>query len=102
MTQPFVPTSADHSPAVESFLSRAPALLIDGVWQAAQAGAIPVIDPATGSTIAHIAGADESDVDRAVTAARKAFDGTPVARPEWGGARAAAVETRRSAGRERR
>ena len=74
MSQAFAPSSVNHSPAVETFLSREPALLIDGAWQPANAGTIPVIDPATTCIIAHIAAADESDVDRAVAAARKAFE----------------------------
>ena len=37
---------------------------------------IPVIDPATGAEVASIADANRADVDKAVAAARKAFEGT--------------------------
>ncbi|WP_374145291.1 aldehyde dehydrogenase [Sphingomonas sp. 28-63-12] len=48
--------------------------MIDGTWQAAEAGAtMPTIDPATGEETARIAVASVSDVDAAVAAARAAF-----------------------------
>lgn len=37
----------------------------------------PTLDPRTGETIAHVAEGDSEDVDRAVAAARKAFDEGP-------------------------
>jgi betaine-aldehyde dehydrogenase len=48
----------------------------------------PVINPATGETIAHAALSSSSDVDKAVQAARKAFDGWSQTTP---GERAAAL-----------
>jgi phenylacetaldehyde dehydrogenase len=51
-------------------------MLIGGEWVAAKDGArIPSIDPATGATIGHLPDASAADVDRAVRAARAAFDG---------------------------
>jgi acyl-CoA reductase-like NAD-dependent aldehyde dehydrogenase len=50
-------------------------LLIDGVWAPARAGGtIATINPATEMELCAVAAADESDVDRAVRAARKAYD----------------------------
>ncbi len=61
-------------------------LYIDGAWRAAASGGtIAVIDPATEEVFQHVADAGPSDVSRAVTAAREAFDGV------WG----------RTTGRER-
>ena len=77
MTQLFKPSSTAHSPAIEVLLARAPALLIDGAWQSLNAATLPVIDPAQGLAISHIAAADERDIDRAVGAARRAFDDGP-------------------------
>src|SRR5712675_2566707 len=51
-------------------------LLIGGRWLPARSGGtFEVIDPATGRTFARAAEADAVDVDAAVKAARKAFDG---------------------------
>ncbi len=50
-------------------------MLIDGKWETAHSGAtFPVYDPATGEVIANVPEATEADVDRAVQAARRAFD----------------------------
>ncbi|APZ42097.1 aldehyde dehydrogenase family protein [Acidihalobacter ferrooxydans] len=55
-------------------------LFIGGRWvDAVGGGRLPVIDPATEETIHEVPAADAADVDRAVTAARGAFDGG------WGG-----------------
>src|SRR6186997_3001139 len=51
-------------------------LLIDGQWVDAASGkTFTTPNPATGETLAEIAEADKEDIDRAVTAARKAFEG---------------------------
>ncbi|MGB7479039.1 MAG: aldehyde dehydrogenase family protein [Burkholderiaceae bacterium] len=51
-------------------------LLIDGQEVAAQSGAtFASINPDNGEILAHVAQAGEADVDRAVQAARRAFDG---------------------------
>lgn len=50
-------------------------LFIGGEWVDAHGGAFDCIDPSTGHTVAEVAQADEVDVDRAVAAARQAFEG---------------------------
>lgn len=63
----------------QAFLARGPLrLLIDGQWVAAESGdEIDVIDPATENIVARLAGAGKVDVDRAVVAARAAFETGP-------------------------
>jgi phenylacetaldehyde dehydrogenase len=62
--------------AVRSFLSQPHQLLIDGKWVAA-AGAqtFPVENPANGDTISQVAKGEAADIDKAVRAARAAFEG---------------------------
>ncbi len=61
-------------------------MLIDGAWVAASSGrTFDVFDPATENLLARVAAADATDVDRAVRAAQRAFEGewasfTPMAR----------------------
>lgn len=63
---------------VAAFLRRPPRLLINGQWVGSVSDrALAVIDPATGGQISQIADATGEDVDRAVAAARAAFDGGP-------------------------
>jgi aldehyde dehydrogenase (NAD+) len=51
-------------------------LLIDGEWVDAVSGrTFPSVNPSTGEVIAELAEADATDADRAVAAARAAFDG---------------------------
>lgn len=68
-------------PALEAgFLKRAHNLFIDGKWQdASTSDRIDVVNPATGKVIASVADGKAADVDRAVKAARRAFDKGP-----WG------------------
>ena len=69
-----------HQPSAEAaaFLSRSHLLLIDGQWVAPRAGGtLPVFDPATEEQIATVAAAEAADVDLAVAAARRAFEGGP-------------------------
>jgi len=64
-----------YSDAAQAFLKRAPKLFVDGEWVDSTHGAtIAVFDPSTGREIARIADASDTDVDRAVAAARRAFD----------------------------
>src|SRR5208337_1649124 len=50
-------------------------LLINNKWVDAASGkTFPTINPSTGEVIAHVAEADAADVDKAVAAARAAFD----------------------------
>lgn len=62
---------------------------IGGEWVEAVDGRTdPVVDPATGSTIAEVASSGAADVDRAVQAAQAAYDGWATASPAT---RAAAI-----------
>ena len=61
---------------VEENTTRKYQLLIDGQWVDAASGkTFTTPNPATGETLAEIAEADKEDIDQAVTAARKAFEG---------------------------
>ena len=64
-----------YSDAAQAFLARAPRLFIGGEWVGSTHGeTIAVFDPSTGKEIARVADASDADVDRAVAAARAAFD----------------------------
>jgi 5-carboxymethyl-2-hydroxymuconate semialdehyde dehydrogenase len=65
--------------SVERFLA-APVrkMLIDGKWvEAASGKTFETLNPATGEVLARVAEGDAEDVDRAVRAARRAFDSGP-------------------------
>jgi phenylacetaldehyde dehydrogenase len=65
----------EYSAAAKRALARKPALFINNEWVASTHGAtIPVEDPSTGREIARIVDASDADVDRAVAAARAAFE----------------------------
>ena len=65
----------DYSAAAKRALARKPALFINNEWVASTHGATLVVeDPSTGREIGRIADASDADVDRAVAAARAAFD----------------------------
>ena len=50
-------------------------MLIDGKWVDSTSGrTFETINPATGDVIAHVAEGEATDIDKAVRAARKAFD----------------------------
>ncbi|MDQ0475311.1 aldehyde dehydrogenase family protein [Labrys wisconsinensis] len=71
-------TRPELGAAAAAFLARPHKLLIDGQWAEARNGAtIDVEDPATEEIIATIQGGDEADIDRAVAAARRAFESGP-------------------------
>ena len=60
---------------VTSFVKERRRLLIGGQWVDAASGkTFPVYNPATGEVIAHAAEGDQQDIDRAVKAARRAFE----------------------------
>jgi len=63
-------------PSVKSFVGTpARKMLIDGKWVAAASGkTFDTLNPATGEVLAHVAEGDQEDIDRAVKAARRAFD----------------------------
>ncbi|WP_448545012.1 aldehyde dehydrogenase family protein [Roseiflexus sp.] len=52
-------------------------LYIDGSWVDAEGGTMPVNEPALGRPMARVARGSAADVDRAVAAAREAFDRGP-------------------------
>lgn len=64
-----------YSEAAKKSLSRKPALFINNEWVASSHEAtIPVEDPSTGKEVSRVVDASDKDVDRAVAAARAAFD----------------------------
>jgi phenylacetaldehyde dehydrogenase len=66
------------STAASEFLSHPHKLLIDDEWVGAASGkTFPVYNPATGTVLTNVAEADKEDVERAVRAARRAFDEGP-------------------------
>src|SRR5689334_8100274 len=63
---------------VKSFVKERRKLMIDGQWvEAVSSKTFPVENPATGEVIAHAAEGDKKDIDRAVKAARRAFESGP-------------------------
>ena len=66
---------------VEDFIGAPRQLFIDGQWADAASGkAFETPDPATGETLARVAEGDAEDIDRAVRAARRAFEDGPWSR----------------------
>ncbi len=63
------------SQSVRSFIAQPRKMLIGGKWVAAASGkTFPTFDPATGEVLAQVAEGDKEDIDRAVGAARTAFE----------------------------
>jgi len=61
---------------VEQFIAAPRQMFIDGQWADAASGkTFETPNPATGQTLAKVAEGDSEDINRAVRAARKAFDG---------------------------
>jgi phenylacetaldehyde dehydrogenase len=66
---------------VEAFIGAPRQLFIDGQWTDAASGkTFETPNPATGETLARIAEGDAEDIDRAVRAARRAFEEGPWSR----------------------
>jgi len=64
--------------SVTSFVSRKHKMLINGKWVAAASGkTFPTYNPATGEVLAEVAEGDREDINRAVEAARNAFENGP-------------------------
>jgi phenylacetaldehyde dehydrogenase len=64
-----------YSEGVQKLLQREPALFINGEWVRSTGDkTIPSFDPSTGRQVASFVDATDEDVDRAVQAARTAFD----------------------------
>jgi len=69
-----VSTAQMHN-RVQEFVSRPRKMFIDGKWvEAASGKTFPTYNPATGEVLAQVAEGDREDIDRAVKAARKAFE----------------------------
>ena len=68
-------TQRPYSAAAQAFLARKPALFINNEWVASSHDQLlEVEDPSSGKVIGHVVDASDRDVDRAVAAARIAFD----------------------------
>ena len=66
---------------VEEFTAAPQKLFINGQWTDAASGrTFATPNPATGETLANVAEGDAEDINRAVRAARQAFDDSPWAR----------------------
>src|SRR5262245_40071646 len=64
--------------SVTAFAARKHQMLIGGKWVAAASGeTLPVYNPANGEVIAHVPAGGAEDIDRAVKAAREAFENGP-------------------------
>ncbi|MFL6301665.1 MAG: aldehyde dehydrogenase family protein [Terriglobales bacterium] len=71
-----IATSPTLDARVIHFIGRTSQILIDGKWSNAASGkTFDTYNPATGEVLARVAEGDRTDIDRAVKAARKAFDG---------------------------
>ena len=65
-------------PQVSHFVGQPRRMLIDGKWVEAVSGkTFASFNPATGEVLAQVAEGDKEDIDRAVKAARKAFESGP-------------------------
>jgi phenylacetaldehyde dehydrogenase len=63
---------------VSRFVAKTRQMLINGKWVDAASGkSFPTYNPATGEVLAQVAEGDQEDIDRAVAAARAAFDRGP-------------------------
>src|ERR1700728_950735 len=73
-----IPVDTRIDSKTAEFFSRQHRMLIDGRFVAAASGkTFPVYNPATGEVVARVPEAEEEDVNRAVSAARRAFDEGP-------------------------
>jgi len=76
MTTVLAQPTLDRS--VTDFLSSSKKMLIDGKWvEAASGKTFATYDPSTGEVLAQVAEGDREDIERAVRAARRAFDSGP-------------------------
>ncbi len=73
-----IPVDSRIDSKTAEFFSRQHRMLIDGRFVPAASGkTFPVYNPATGEVVARVPEAEEEDVNRAVSAARRAFDQGP-------------------------
>ena len=67
--------------SVSTFVGRKQKMLINGKWvEAASGKTFPTYNPATGEVLSNVAEGDREDIDRAVKAARAAFETGPWSR----------------------
>ena len=70
-----IAVSPDIHPHVAQFIDKPRKMLINGQWVNAASGkTFPTYNPATGEVLAQVAEGDREDINRAVKAARNAFD----------------------------
>ena len=68
-------TQREYSAEAKAFLARKPQLFINGEWvDSSHDKVLEVEDPSNGKIVAHIVDASDKDVDRAVAAAKAAYD----------------------------
>ena len=73
-----IAVSPQIHPQVAEYIDKPRKMLINGKWVNAASGkTFPTYNPATGEVLAQIAEGDRDDIEQAVRAARKAFDGGP-------------------------
>ncbi len=73
-----VPKEVNLTAATAGFVREPRKMFIDGEWVEALSGkTFPVYNPATGEIIGRVAEGDTADIDRAVRAARNAFENGP-------------------------
>ncbi|RAY12636.1 betaine-aldehyde dehydrogenase [Actinomadura craniellae] len=74
-------STATVQEAIDGFVATPRRMFIGGQWVEAVSGrTFATPDPATGETLAHVAEGDAADIDRAVAAARRAFEEGPWSR----------------------
>jgi len=72
------PPGVEREDKVTRFVKKTRKMLIDGRWvEAASGKTFPTYNPATGEVLARVAEGDREDIDRAVKAARTAFETGP-------------------------
>ena len=73
-----IATEPKIDPRAASFVAKRGKILINNTWSDAVSGrTFDTYNPATGDVLATVAEGDKADIDRAVAAARKAFDSGP-------------------------
>src|SRR6201997_2690395 len=73
-----IAVSPQINPQVADFIEKPRKMLINGKWVNAASGkTFPTYNPATGEVLAQVAEGDREDIERAVAAARRAFDNGP-------------------------
>jgi phenylacetaldehyde dehydrogenase len=73
-----IAVSPQIHPQVAEFIDKPRKMLINGKWVNAASGkTFPTYNPATGEVLVQVAEGDRDDIEQAVRAARKAFEGGP-------------------------